>query len=91
MVSALDDRLQTIKTYLMNAAPLSKGCLGTAMSAISGWCHCWSVLSVVNRGTLGYILDWFHIGKKFQRDQSNSGEAAWHSLLVQMETLAWRS
>lgn len=83
VVSALDDRLQTIKTYLMNATlkqGMSRDSNVTALA--DGANNCWSVLSVVQPycGTLECILDWFHIGKKFQQIKNALGEALAQSL-----------
>lgn len=68
-ISALSDGLQTMKTYLLNAA-LKQGMTNkTEMTALAdGAKNCWSVLSALEphcRKLVG-ILDWFHIGKKYQ-------------------------
>src|SRR5215831_19762021 len=50
--------------------------------------NCWSVLSVVQPHckTLECILDWFHIGKKFQNIKNALGEAFEKSL----ESIKWK-
>jgi hypothetical protein len=69
VVSATDDDLKTIKTYLLNAA-LKQG-LGqdTQVTALAdGAKNCWSVVLTLQPYccTLECILDWFHITQKFQ-------------------------
>jgi len=70
-VSAIDAQLQTIKTYLINAA-LKQGCLSTARSlpwlmvpAIAGPSYRRSTALRQDR----VHLDWFHIAKKFPAGQ----------------------
>ena len=70
VVSAKDDNLKSIKTYLVNAA-IKQG-LGreTHVTALADGAHnCWSVLLTIKQycASLECILDWFHIGKKFQQ------------------------
>lgn len=68
-ISALSDGLQTMKTYLLNAA-LKQGMTNkTEMTALAdGAKNCWLVLSALEPHCkkLVCILDWFHIGKKYQ-------------------------
>lgn len=83
VVFAIDDQLQTIKTYLINAAlkqGMSESSKVTALA--DGASNCWSVLSVIQPhcDTLECILDWFHIGKKFQTVKNVLGEAFEQSL-----------
>lgn len=83
VVSAIDDELQTIKTYLVNAAlkqGMSQESKVTALA--NGASNCWSVLSVIQPhcDTLKCILDWFRIGKKFQTVKNVLGEAFEQSL-----------
>jgi hypothetical protein len=83
VVSAIDDRLQTIKTYLMNAAlkqGMSKDSNVTALA--DGANNCWSVLSVIQPHChrLECILDWFHIAKRFQNVKNALGAAFEQSL-----------
>jgi hypothetical protein len=78
VVAATDDNLQTIKTYLINAAlkqGLSKETQVTALA--DGAKNCWSVLLAIQPycATLECILDWFHIAQKFQNVINALGEA----------------
>ena len=72
-LSATDDNLATMKTYLLNAT-LKQGLdKNTVVTALADGAHnCWSViLSLENHcKQLLCILDWFHIGKKFQNVRS---------------------
>jgi len=83
VVSAMDDELQTIKTYLLHAALKQGMTQETQVTAFAdGAQNCWSVLSVVQPHCkiLECILDWFHIGKKFQNIKNAVGEAFEKSL-----------
>ena len=76
--AATADNLQTIKTNLINAAlkqGISKETKVTGLA--DGANNCWSVLSALKPycATLECILDWFHIGKKFQNVKNALGEA----------------
>jgi len=89
VVSALDDDLQTMKTYLLNAARKQGMTPDSQVTALADGAHnCWSVLSVVapHCQTLECILDWFHIGKKFQNVKNALGEAFETSL----ESVKWK-
>jgi hypothetical protein len=89
VVSALDDDLQTMKTYLLNAARKQGMTQESQVTALAdGANNCWSVLSVVQPHckTLECILDWFHIGKKFQNIKNALGEAFEKSL----ESIKWK-
>jgi len=69
VVSALDDDLKTIKTYLHHAALKQGLSQQTRVTALAdGANNCWSVISVLEPHcqTIEPILDWFHIAKKFQ-------------------------
>jgi hypothetical protein len=83
VVSALDDKLVTIKSFLVNAAQ-RQGMTGeTRITALAdGANNCWSVLSELEPycQELECILDWFHIGKKFQNVKNGLGEALEESL-----------
>jgi hypothetical protein len=64
VVSALDDDLQTMKTYLLNATRKQGMTQESQVTALADGAHnCWSVLSVVapHCQTLKCILDWFHL------------------------------
>ena len=88
VVSALDDELETIKSFLLNAA-LKQGM--TERTKVTGLAdgakNCWSVLSTLESHcqVLECILDWFHIGKKFQNVKNTLGEAFEKSL----ESVKW--
>jgi hypothetical protein len=83
VVSAMDDELKTIKTYLQNAA-LRQGLYEkTHVTALAdGANNCWSVISALEPycQTLELVLDWFHIGKKFQNVINALGEGFSESL-----------
>jgi len=69
VISAKDDELQTIKTYLYNAALRQGLCKETRITALAdGASNCWSVILALGPHchSLELILDWFHIAKKFQ-------------------------
>ena len=73
VVSAMDDNLQSIKTYLYHAALKQGLSPETHVTALAdGADNCWSALSVLEPHcrVLEPILDWFHIGKKFQNVRS---------------------
>ena len=69
VISAKDDRLQTMKTYIYNAA-LKQGLNEkTHVTGLAdGAENCWSTISTLEPHCqkLELILDWFHIGMKFQ-------------------------
>ena len=83
VVSAINDELQTIKTYLVNAALKQGMSQSSKVTALAdGASNCWSVLSVIQPhcDTVECILDWFHIGKKFQQVKNALGKAFEQSL-----------
>jgi hypothetical protein len=68
-ISALNDQLQTMKTYLLNAALLQGMTLETKVTALAdGAKNCWSTLEVLRPycQQVECVLDWFHIAQKFQ-------------------------
>ena len=69
VISALNDELATIKTYLYHAA-LKQGLTEeTQVTALAdGASNCWAVILALEPHchSLELILDWFHIAKKFQ-------------------------
>jgi hypothetical protein len=72
-LSAQDDDLATIKTYVLNAARKLGFAQDTEVTALAdGATNCWSVIWSLERHCtqLTGILDWFHIGKKFQNIRS---------------------
>lgn len=69
VISAKEDKLQTMKTYVINAALKQGISTDTHVTALAdGANNCWSVLGALQPycGSWEYILDWFHIRKKFQ-------------------------
>jgi hypothetical protein len=83
VMSALDDEQASIKTYLYHAA-LKQGLTPeTHVTALAdGANNCWCAISVLKPHcqTLELILDWFHIGMRFQTVKKALGEALSDSL-----------
>lgn len=78
VISAMNDELKTIKTYVHNAAVKQGMCDQTHVTALSdGAGNCWSVIFNLKPycKTLEPILDWFHIGMKFKTVTNALGEA----------------
>lgn len=90
-LSATDDDLATMKTYLLNAA-LKQGMVeNTVITALAdGALNCWSVISslVPHCQQLICILDWFHIAKKFQNVRVRV-EAAFQDTLERVKWTLW--
>lgn len=89
VVSAKDDNLKSIKTYLINAAIKQGLYRETQVTALAdGANNGWSVLSAIRPycNTLECILDWFHIAKEFQNVKNALGEAFEASL----ESAKWK-
>ncbi len=68
-ISAREDNLETMKTYVLNATlkqGLNSNTIVTALA--DGAQNCWSVIQALQAHCkhIEAILDWFHIGKKFQ-------------------------
>jgi len=83
VVSALDDDLKTIKTYLHHAALKQGLSQQTRVTALAdGAPNCWSVISVLEPDcqTIEPILDWFHIAEKFQNLKNALGETCCESI-----------
>jgi hypothetical protein len=83
VISAMDDDLKSIKTYLHNAALRQGMSKETHVTALAdGANNCWSVILALKPDckTLEPILDWFHIGMKFQTVTNALGEAFEESL-----------
>lgn len=77
-LSALNDDLVTMKTYLLNAALKQGVTPNTMVTALAdGALNCWSVILSLAPHCQGLtcILDWFHIAKKFQNVRSAVDEA----------------
>lgn len=87
-ISALDDELVTMKTYLHHAALKQGLTKQTQVTALAdGASNCWSVISALEPlcHSLSSILDWFHIGKKFQ----NVSQALGESVAEPLESAKW--
>jgi hypothetical protein len=83
VISAKDDELQTIKTYVHNAALRQGLSEETCITALAdGASNCWSVILSLEPHCkkLELVLDWFHIGKKFQNVINALGESFSESL-----------
>lgn len=83
VVSALEDELETIKTYLHHAALKQGMTKETKIAALADGAHnCWSVLLALEPHckALELILDWFHIGKKFKNVSNALGATFTESL-----------
>jgi len=77
-LSAEDDNLTTMKTYLLNAARKQGMVENTKLTALAdGALNCWAaILSLAPHcQQLICILDWFHIAMKFQNARSAVAEA----------------
>jgi len=89
VMSAKDEHLQSITTYLRHAAIKQGLCSETQVTALAdGAKNCWAVLLTMKPycATLDCILDWFHIGKKFQTVQNALGGA----LEASLERAKWK-
>lgn len=83
VISALEDKLQTIETYVYHAALRQGLTKETHVTGLAdGASNCWSVILDLQPHcqNLELILDWFHIGKKFQNVKNAIGEALDESL-----------
>ena len=79
----MEDELKTIKTYVVNAALKQGLSEQTRVTGLAdGAKNCWSVLLALQPHcqSLEGILDWFHIGKKFQNLYQALGESFEKSL-----------
>jgi hypothetical protein len=77
VVSAIKDNLKTIKTYAVNVALKQGISAETRVTGLADGAHnCWSVLLSLQPDcqSLKCILDWFHIGKRFQNVIQALGE-----------------
>ena len=82
-LSAKADELTTIKRYLLNAARKQGLIEDTDVTALAdGAANCWSAISSLDPHChkLTCILDWFHIGMKFQNVRNALGETLHDSL-----------
>jgi len=82
VISAVDDELQTIKTYLLNAAKKQGMSQETEVTALADGAKIagQSYLLCNPIAKVGVPLDWFHIGKKFQNVKNALGEVFEKSL-----------
>jgi hypothetical protein len=67
--SAKDDKQRSMKKYLLRAAKAQGLNADTNITALAdGAKNCWSIINTLNGHckNLRCILDWFHIGKKFE-------------------------
>ena len=81
--SAKDDRLASMKTYTLNAAHKQGMDANTVVTALAdGAKNCWSVVAHLEPHcqNIESILDWFHIGKKFQNVMNALGASFQKSL-----------
>jgi hypothetical protein len=79
----MSDGLETIKTYLHHAALKQGLSEKTHVTGLAdGANNCWSTLSVLEPHcqSLELILDWFHIGMKFETLKNALGKAFEESL-----------
>lgn len=91
VVSALNDELDTIKIFVLNAAHKQGMTEQTRVTGLSdGANNCWSVLLSLKSHCLDLecILDWFHIGKKFQHIKNALGES-FESSLDKVKWAVW--
>ena len=91
VVSARDDELETIKSFVLNAAYKQGMTAHTRITGLAdGANNCWSVLrSLESRcQALECILDWFHIGKKFEQVK-NTLDEAWEEALSSVKWSVW--
>jgi len=82
-LAAKDDGLETMKRYVLNAAHQQGMNQDTVITALAdGAKNCWSVITALKPycQRLESILDWFHIGKKFQVVKNALGESFEDSL-----------
>jgi hypothetical protein len=89
VISAVDDQLHTIKTYVINTAKKQGLSQATQVTALAdGAQNCWSVVAAIQTecATLECILDWFHIAQKFQNVKNALGEA----FAASLESAKWK-
>ena len=83
VISALDDEQTSLKTYLYHAALKQGFTPETQVTALADGAHNgWSVISVLEPHcqTLELIVDWFHIGMRFQTVKNALGDSHADSL-----------
>lgn len=65
----MQDNLDNMKTLMLSAALQQRLSSKTKITGLSdGADNCWNLIKSLEKhcGEIEYILDWFHIGKKFQ-------------------------
>ena len=90
-ISALSDGLKAIKTYLHHAALKQGMTKDTQITALAdGAQNCWSALLSLKPHCreLRCILDWFHIGKKYQTVKNALGDI-WEDELDSSKWTLW--
>jgi hypothetical protein len=90
-LSAQEDDLFTMKTYLLNAALKQGMKRNTVVTALAdGALNCWSVILSLapHCKQLICILDWFHIAKQFQNVR-NAVEEAYTETLERVKWTLW--
>ena len=90
-LSAQEDNLATIKTYVLNAARKQGLTEDTELTALAdGAVNCWSVIMSLDNHckTITCILDWFHIGKKFH-NVSSAVEDGFKDTLERVKWSLW--
>lgn len=83
VISAMDDELKTMKTYLLNGTHQQGMNQNTKVTALAdGATNCWRVISSLKPhcNQLECILDWFPIAKKFQTVKQGLAETFCESL-----------
>lgn len=88
VLSAKDDKLETMKRYVLNAAYQQGMNQDTVVTALAdGAKNCWSVIASLKPycQRLESIWDWFHIGEKFQTVKNALADSCEES----MESCKW--
>jgi hypothetical protein len=91
VLSSRDDNLSTIKTYVLHAARKQGMTETTVVTALAdGAPNCWSVIASLapHCQQLIFILDWFHIAKKFQ-NVKDVGNEDYTELLAGVKWNVW--
>lgn len=91
VASALDDKQRSMKKYVLKAAK-AQGLTGdTKITALAdGAKNCWNIINSLDGRCkqLYCILDWFHIGKKFE-NVINGINAEYSKELLQTKSYFW--
>ena len=89
--SAKDDKQSSMKKYLLRAAEAQGLTADTNITALAdGAKNCWSIINSLDGRCkrLYCILDWFHIGKKFE-NIINGINAVYSNELSKIKSLFW--